>query len=195
MGIIYFCTIYWQFIGLTSKYYFHISLQLCNAIMIIDSEIPSTTSTKNSVSITLASGGMSTPVVVKMSASPGGPPAVPKSAPAASGRTGSRGRRKKEEKPPPMAGPGSKVVALPFHVKRHIKSTQWGPTNRFDLDFNTTSKKKLPEEVNLWLDLYWRSHSLSVCLLVVDLVNSLWRRSVMHISLFLHHSKDNAWVR
>src|SRR5688572_11234119 len=56
--------------------------------------------------------------------------------------------RKKEEKPPPPIGPGSKVVALPFHVKRHVVTRPQGPTgNLFELNFSTTSSKSLPLEV------------------------------------------------
>ena len=58
------------------------------------------------------------------------------------------GVRRKDTKPPPPTGPGSKVIALPPEVKRHVLTRPaQGKVNFFVLDFDTNSAKALPPEV------------------------------------------------
>ena len=55
-------------------------------------------------------------------------------------------RADKEEKPPPATGPGSRVVALPDRIKRHLIPRTSG-IKGYELHYSTTSVRALPEEL------------------------------------------------
>ena len=54
-------------------------------------------------------------------------------------------RKKKDEKPPPAIGPGSKIIALPDPLKKHVKRV--GDTKKVHLKFGTCNYKSLPIEI------------------------------------------------
>ena len=58
----------------------------------------------------------------------------------------SAGGKKKDDKPPPPTGPGSKIIALPGTIRRHIVKRTEGEKG-IDLNFSTTSIKSLPKEI------------------------------------------------